>query len=101
MNALFCAKVVSYAQGFILMRAAAEEFKWTLNYGAIALMWRGGCIIRSTFLKNIKDDFTKDPHLKCLLLDDFFKAKLTAMQTGYRRVVAAAAMNGVPVPAMS
>jgi len=101
MNALFCAKVVSYAQGFILMRAAAEEFKWTLNYGGIALMWRGGCIIRSAFLKNIKDAFVKNHDLPCLLLDEFFKTKINDMQPGWRRVVAAAAMNGVPVPAMS
>jgi 6-phosphogluconate dehydrogenase len=101
MGALYCAKIVSYAQGFMLMRAAADEFGWTLNYGGIALMWRGGCIIRSTFLKNIKDAFVKNPDLKCLLLDDFFKAKVTDMQGGWRRVVAAAAMNGIPVPAMS
>lgn len=101
MGSLFCAKIVSYAQGFMLMRAAADEFKWTLNYGGIALMWRGGCIIRSTFLKNIKDAFVKNADLKCLLLDDFFKDKMKDMQGGWRRVVACAAMNGVPVPAMS
>jgi len=100
-SALFCSKIVSYAQGFILMRAAAEEFKWDLNYGGIALMWRGGCIIRSTFLKNIKDAFVTNHDLKCLLLDPFFKDKIGTMSDGWRRVVAASAMNGIPVPAVS
>jgi len=101
MSALFCSKIVSYAQGFILMRAAADEFKWTLNYGGIALMWRGGCIIRSTFLKNIKDAFATNPNLRCLLLDPFFKDKIEQMHDGWRRVVACSAMNGIPVPAIS
>lgn len=71
-QALYASKIVSYAQGFMLMREAAKEYKWTLNYGAIALMWRGGCIIRSRFLGDIKKAFDKDPNLTNLLLADFF-----------------------------
>ncbi|XP_065060899.1 6-phosphogluconate dehydrogenase, decarboxylating-like [Rhopilema esculentum] len=100
-KALYASKIVSYAQGFMLMREAAKEFKWHLNYGSIALMWRGGCIIRSRFLGNIKDAFVKNPDLKNLLLDDFFKKEIAKCQDSWRKVVAAGATLGVPTPAFS
>lgn len=100
-DAMFASKLISYSQGYILMRAAAEEFGWELNYGGIALMWRGGCIIRSKFLADIKAAFDKNKDIKCLVLDPFFKGKIDACQPAWRRIVAAAAMNGVPVPAFS
>lgn len=99
--ALYCAKIVSYAQGFMLLREAAKENKWNLNYGGIALMWRGGCIIRSVFLGNIKEAFTRNPNLSNLLLDDFFKKAIVTNQTSWRKVIANATMWGIPVPAMS
>lgn len=99
--ALYCAKIVSYAQGFMLLREAAKENKWHLNYGGIALMWRGGCIIRSVFLGNIKDAFTRNPNLSNLLLDDFFKAAIKNGQESWRQVVSNAVLWGVPVPALS
>jgi len=98
-KALYASKIVSYAQGYTLMRAAAKERGWNLNYGGVALMWRGGCIIRSAFLGKIKEAFDKDPALSNLLLDPFFRDKVLASQDAWRRVVAAAAVNGVPVPA--
>ena len=98
-QALFASKIVSYAQGYTLMRAAAAERGWHLNYGGVALMWRGGCIIRSAFLGDIKKAFDKNPELGNLLLDPFFRDKVEACQAAWRRVVAAAAVNGVPVPA--
>ena len=79
-QALYASKIVSYAQGFMLMREEAKEQGWNLNYGGVALMWRGGCIIRSRFLGNIKDAFDKDPNLQSLLLDDFFKNAVHASQ---------------------
>jgi len=100
-DALYASKIVSYAQGFVLMKAASEEYKWSINFGSVALMWRGGCIIRSKFLGNIKDAFDKNPKLENLLLDDFFKAKVTKAQAGWRKVVAMAAERGIPVPAFS
>jgi 6-phosphogluconate dehydrogenase len=100
-QALFASKIVSYAQGYTLMRAAAKERGWNLNYGGIALMWRGGCIIRSVFLGKIKEAFDRDPGLTNLLLDPFFRDKVLSCQAAWRRVVASAAMNGVPVPAFS
>jgi len=100
-KALFAAKVVSYAQGYSLMRAAAREYGWKLNYGGIALMWRGGCIIRSVFLGKIKDAFDKNPELANLLLDSYFKDKLADAQQSWRNVIAAAILNGIPVPSMS
>jgi 6-phosphogluconate dehydrogenase len=100
-KALLASKIVSYAQGYVLMRAAAEEYKWNLNNGGIALMWRGGCIIRSAFLGKIKDAFDKNPELFNLMLDDYFKDKLHDASTSWRRVVATAALNGVPIPAFS
>ncbi len=100
-NALFAAKIVSYAQGYTLMRAAAKTYGWNLNYGGIALMWRGGCIIRSVFLGKIKEAFDKNPALTNLLLDPYFKNIIDNAQAGWRRVCAAAMTNGIPVPAMS
>lgn len=100
-HALYCSKIVSYAQGFMLMREAAKENKWNLNYGGIALMWRGGCIIRSVFLGNIKEAFQNNPNLSNLLLDDFFKRAIQNGQNSWRQVVSYAFMAGIPIPAMS
>ncbi len=100
-KALFASKVVSYAQGYSLMRAAAKEYGWDLNYGGIALLWRGGCIIRSVFLGKIKEAFDKDPSLANILLDPYFKDKLAGAQTGWRKVVSQAVMDGVPAPCMT
>ncbi|HEX7366570.1 MAG TPA: decarboxylating NADP(+)-dependent phosphogluconate dehydrogenase [Pelobium sp.] len=100
-DALYAAKVISYAQGYQLMKAAAAEFNWNLNYGGIALMWRGGCIIRSRFLGNIKEAYDNNPDLANLLLDPFFADKVKAHQGGLRRVISAAIMDGVPVPCLS
>jgi 6-phosphogluconate dehydrogenase len=101
MEALFASKIVSYAQGYALMKAAAEEFKWDLNYGGIALIWRGGCIIRSAFLGKIKEAYDNNPSITNLLLDPFFKDKVEKAQKGWRNVVSAAVINGLPVPAIS
>ncbi len=100
-NALYASKIVSYAQGYMLMRAAAKEYGWNLNYGGIALMWRGGCIIRSRFLGKIKDAFDKNPALSNLLLDDYFTGEVRKAQSGWRNVVASAALQGIPAPAFS
>ena len=99
--ALYASKIVSYAQGYMLMRAAAAEYKWNLNYGGIALMWRGGCIIRSRFLGKIKEAYDNNPKLSNLLLDDFFRGEIMKSQKGWRNVVAKAARKGIPVPAFS
>jgi 6-phosphogluconate dehydrogenase len=100
-RALYASKIVSYAQGYMLMRAAAQEHKWNLNYGGIALMWRGGCIIRSIFLGKIKEAFEKHPRLSNLLLDPFFKKALNGSHRSWRNAVAAAVKKGIPVPAFS
>ena len=100
-SALYASKIVSYAQGYMLMRAAAKEYKWTLNYGGIALMWRGGCIIRSRFLGKIKEAFDKSPKLANLMLDDYFRGEIKNAQNGWRNVVATAAKRGIPAPAFS
>jgi 6-phosphogluconate dehydrogenase len=100
-QALYASKIVSYAQGYQLMRAAAEEYEWNLNYGGIALMWRGGCIIRSVFLGKIKEAFDKNPELENLLLDPFFKDAVEKSQQSWRRVVQQAVKLGIPTPAMS
>lgn len=100
-DALYGSKIVSYAQGYALMKSAAQEFKWDLNYGGIALIWRGGCIIRSAFLGKIKEAFDKNPAITNLLLDPFFTEKVDKAQEGWRNVVAAAITNGIPVPAIS
>ncbi len=99
-DALYASKIVSYAQGYQLMRAAAREYGWTLNYGGIALMWRGGCIIRSAFLGRIKDAFDGNPNLINLLLDPFFRRAVTKAQAGWRSVVSSAVRLGIPMPAM-
>jgi 6-phosphogluconate dehydrogenase len=100
-DALYAAKIVSYAQGYSLMAAAAAEFGWKLNYGGIALMWRGGCIIRSAFLGKIKEAFENNPSISNLLLDPFFSDKVEKAQKGWRNVVATAVSHGVPMPAIS
>ena len=100
-QALYASKIVSYAQGYQLMRAAAGEYGWNLNYGGIALMWRGGCIIRSVFLEKIKEAYAADSGLTNLLLDPFFQKAVDAAQGSWRRVVAAAATVGIPMPAIS
>lgn len=100
-KALYAAKIISYAQGYSLMRAAAKEYGWNLEYGNIALIWRGGCIIRSRFLGKIKEAYDKNPDLANLMLDDYFKKTLEDASASFRKVVAMAALNGIPVPAMS
>jgi 6-phosphogluconate dehydrogenase len=100
-DALYASKIVSYAQGFMLFRAAAAEYGWNLNYGGIALMWRGGCIIRSAFLGKIRDAYERDPDLRNLLLDPYFRGEIEAAEPGWRRTVARAVELGIPVPAYS
>ena len=100
-RALFCSKIISYAQGYMLLRAAGKEFNWNLNMGGIALMWRGGCIIRSVFLGNIKAAFDKNPDLANLLLDDFFSGALNKYQASWRKAIVHAIEIGVPTPAFS
>ena len=100
-NALYSAKLMSYAQGYSLMRLSAQDFGWDLNYGGIALMWRGGCIIRSRFLGKIKEAFEAQPDLSNLLLDPFFEATIKKLIPDLRKVVSEAILNGLPVPAMA
>jgi 6-phosphogluconate dehydrogenase len=100
-KALYASKIVSYAQGYQLMRSAAKTYGWNLNYGGIALMWRGGCIIRSVFLGKIKEAFDNNPELVNLLLDPFFQGAVTSAQSSWRKVVTEAVKMGIPVPAMS
>ena len=100
-QALLASKMVSYAQGFMLMREASEHYEWDLQYGSMAQMWRGGCIIRSVFLDDIKAAFDKNSELDNLLIDDYFKAKIDESQAGWRKVVAKGVETGVPMPAMS
>ncbi len=100
-NALYASKIISYAQGYTLMRAAANTYGWNLNYGGIALMWRGGCIIRSVFLGKIKEAFDKNPQLKNLLLDPFFREEIERLLGSWRNVVATAVKSGIPIPAMA
>ncbi|NLF32282.1 MAG: decarboxylating NADP(+)-dependent phosphogluconate dehydrogenase, partial [Planctomycetes bacterium] len=100
-EALYASKIVSYAQGYQLMRAAAEEYHWNLNYGGIALMWRGGCIIRSQFLGKIKDAYDRQGDLVNLMLVPYFQEGLANAQASWRRVVAKAVEMGIPVPAFS
>jgi 6-phosphogluconate dehydrogenase len=99
--ALYASKIISYAQGYDLMAAQAKESGWTLNNGGIALMWRGGCIIRSAFLGKIKEAFDQNPKLPNLLVDPYFAAEIARAQAGWRRVVAAGVAAGIPLPAMS
>ena len=100
-RALYCSKIISYAQGYMLLREAAKDQKWNLNFGGIALMWRGGCIIRSAFLGEIKAAFDKNPQLTNLLLDEFFKNTIEKYQDSWRKAVVAAIQAGVPTPAFS
>lgn len=100
-DALYASKMISYAQGFMLMREASKTYGWKLNYGDIALMWRGGCIIRSRFLGKIKEAYTKNPDLSNLLLDDFFRKAIQKAEKGWREVVSSAALSGIPVPCFS
>ena len=100
-RALYCSKVISYAQGYMLLREAAKEQKWNLNLGGIALMWRGGCIIRSRFLGKIKEAYDKNPGLTNLLLDDFFRGEVNEYQAAWRRAIISAIEYGVPTPAFS
>jgi 6-phosphogluconate dehydrogenase len=100
-NALLASKIVSYAQGFMLLREAAREYSWNLDYGSIALLWRSGCIIRSVFLDKIKSAFDADKKLSNLLLDPYFSSSIDRCQSGWRNVVATGALNGIPLPAIS
>ncbi|MHB8791625.1 MAG: decarboxylating NADP(+)-dependent phosphogluconate dehydrogenase [Desulfobulbaceae bacterium] len=100
-DALYASKIISYAQGYMLMHEAANSHGWQLNYGGIALMWRGGCIIRSAFLGNIKQAYEKNPALENLLFDDFFRQAMIAAQAGWRKVVVKAVELGIPTPAIS
>jgi len=100
-DALYASKIMSYAQGFMLMQQAATEYQWNLAYGDIALMWRGGCIIRSRFLGNIKAAFNKTPTLENLLLDDFFRDEVQNAQAGWRTAIQTAISLGIPTPAFS
>jgi 6-phosphogluconate dehydrogenase len=98
-DALYASKIVSYAQGYMLLRAAAQEYQWKLNFGGIALLWRGGCIIRSRFLGKIREAFDRNPKLTNLMLDDYFRGEIRRCQKGWRNVTAAAIKRGIPVPA--
>lgn len=100
-QALYAAKIISYAQGYTLMKIAADTYHWNLNYGGIALMWRGGCIIRSVFLGKIKDAYDKNPKLDNLVLDDYFKQVITTLIPSWRKVVATAVLHGISVPTMA
>jgi len=100
-RALLASKIVSYAQGFMLMRQASQEYNWNLNFGGVALVWRGGCIIRSAFLGKIKEAFDKNPQLANLLLDDYFKGVIDNCQASWRKVVMKAVDMGIPAPAVS
>ncbi len=97
-DALYASKIISYTQGYMLMRQAAKEYQWNLNYGGIALMWRGGCIIRSRFLDSIKQAYSKNSELDSLLLDDFFQQAIASAQSGWRKTVSRAVESGIPVP---
>jgi 6-phosphogluconate dehydrogenase len=100
-DALYCSKICSYAQGFQLMREAQKEYNWDLNFGEIAKIWRGGCIIRAAFLQKITDAFAKDPNLANLLLDDYFKECLNIYQSNWRKVISLAVESGIPIPTFS
>jgi 6-phosphogluconate dehydrogenase len=100
-QALYASKIASYAQGFAQMKGASDEYNWNLNYGSIAMIFRGGCIIRAGFLQNIKDAYDRDPELKNLFLDDFFSRVVHDYQEAWRDVVAIAVKRGIPVPALA
>jgi 6-phosphogluconate dehydrogenase len=99
-RAVLAAKIVSYAQGFMLMREAAREYRWNLDFGKIALLWRAGCIIRSAFLERIKEAFAGDRRLPNLLLDPYFSGVVQKCQGSWRRVAAEAVRLGIPTPAI-
>jgi 6-phosphogluconate dehydrogenase len=100
-HALYASKIISYAQGFALLQEAAKEYEWKLDLGGIALLWRGGCIIRSAFLAKIRDAFDQNPQLPNLLLDPFFRERVEKSQRAWRRVVSTAIVHGVWIPALS
>ncbi|KFD51025.1 hypothetical protein M514_08066 [Trichuris suis] len=100
-KALYASKIMSYAQGFMMLQAAAAKYNWEFNYGNIAMMWRGGCIIRSVFLHRIKEAFDRTPNLVSLLFNDFFRSAVDECQTSWRAVVSAAVLAGLPMPAFS
>jgi 6-phosphogluconate dehydrogenase len=100
-QALYASKIISYAQGYQLLRAAAHTYSWKFNYGSIANIWRGGCIIRSAFLADIRKAFERDPALVNLLLDSFFLDAVSTRQAGWRRALVAALQSGIPVPCLS
>jgi 6-phosphogluconate dehydrogenase len=100
-QALYASKICSYAQGYQLLRAAASEYDWDFNYGEIALMWRGGCIIRARFLSNITEAYGKNPGLQNLLLDEYFKDAIEHSQLAWREVIARTVEHGIPIPAFS
>ncbi|KAN0100797.1 6-phosphogluconate dehydrogenase, C-terminal domain containing protein [Tylopilus felleus] len=100
-QALYASKIISYTQGFMLMRETAKELKWNLNYAGIARMWRGGCIIKSVFLSDIAAAYEKNPQLDSLLFDDFFNKAVHKAQPGWRRIVAQVVLWGIPTPAFS
>ena len=99
-KALYAAKIISYAQGYMLMGAAAKTYGWNLNFGGIALMWRGGCIIRSAFLGKIKEAFDRNPALENLLFDPYFKEEISGLVEGWRRLAAVSVLYGIPAPAL-
>lgn len=101
MDAVYASRIISYAQGFDLMKNASEHYKWNLDYGSIAMLWRAGCIIRSVFLDDVSKAYKRKEDLENLILDDFFRLKIEKAQEGWRRVVATAVVNGIPVPALS
>jgi len=100
-DALYCSKICSYAQGFQLMREAQKEYKWKLNFGQIAQIWRGGCIIRAVFLQKITEAYARKPGLANLLLDPYFNKTVQQAQENWRKVIAIAAECGVPIPTFS
>ncbi|NNM29621.1 MAG: NADP-dependent phosphogluconate dehydrogenase, partial [Akkermansiaceae bacterium] len=100
-DALYCSKICSYAQGFQLMREAQQEYGWTLDFGQISMIWRGGCIIRARFLQKIFEAYQRDPEIANLLLDPYFKSEIDRCQDNWRKVVATAAVHGVPLPCFS
>jgi 6-phosphogluconate dehydrogenase len=100
-KALYASKIVSYAQGFVLMNLASKEYGWNMNYGGVALMWRQGCIIRSAFLDKIKEAYSRKPDITNLLLDEFFINKISSSQQSWRKVVSVSALNGMWIPAFS
>ena len=100
-DALFASKIISYTQGYDLMRTAAGTYGWNLNYGGIALMWRGGCIIRSVFLNRIKEAYEEKPELENLLLNDYFSNTIKELVPAWREAVAFGISRGIPLPAMS